>query len=71
MNQGSKASKFALIKRFVASADMPPGVIADFDAAKSILRIDRDFYDNNASEAERRQIWRTTQTIVIQLKLTP
>lgn len=54
----------ALLKRFVASSELPPGTVADFDTVKNLLRIDKEFYDN-ADERTKAKLWRTKANIVV------
>lgn len=57
----------ALLKRFVPSEQLPPGCVADFDVAKQLLRIDKEFYEHASPEVQRK-LWRTQHNIVIEYR---
>lgn len=57
--------KYPLLKRFVSKEELPPGVVAHFDEDKCLLRIDREFHDRMATPAQRMQLWRATETILL------
>lgn len=57
-------AELARLKRFVPPGVLPPGVVADFDKSKNLLRIDEQFY-NNASPKMQRTIWRTEVSLEI------
>lgn len=60
-------AELARLKRFVAPGVLPPGVVAEFDKDKNLLRIDEQFY-NSASRNLQTLIWRTEASLEIQPK---
>jgi len=53
--------------RFVGPGVLPPGVVAEFDKEKNLLRIDQQFYAA-APDKIQRQLWRAQKTLEIQPK---
>lgn len=60
-------AELARLKRFVAPGVLPPGVVAEFNKDKNLLRIDEQFY-LAAPDKIQRQIWRAEASLEIKPK---
>lgn len=55
---------FDRIVRMVPVGTLPDRVICEFDGSKNMLRIDEGYF-NQASETQRRELWRSKSTVVV------
>lgn len=60
-------AELARLKRFVPSGVLPPGVVAEFNKDKNLLRIDEAFY-LAAPYRIQQQIWRAEASLEIKPK---